>query len=59
MTFKSSKHKNLIKVLGGLKMLEGLQSIFDTLSTGVVVLNNKAEVRFLNKYMTTIMKKNI
>lgn len=38
-------------------MLEGLQSIFDTLSTGVVVLNNKAEVRFLNKYMTTIMKK--
>lgn len=40
-------------------MLEELQSIFDTLSTGVVVLNNKAEVRFLNKYMTTIMKKNI
>ena len=38
-------------------MLDGLQSIFNTLSTGVVVLNNKAEVKFLNKYMMSIMKK--
>lgn len=40
-------------------MLDGLQSIFNTLSTGVVVLNNKAEVKFLNKYMMSRMKKSI
>ena len=38
-------------------MLEELQSIFNTLSTGVVVLNNKAEVKFLNQYMTSVIKK--
>lgn len=38
-------------------MPKELQSIFNTLSTGVVVLNNKAEVKFLNQYMTNIVKK--